>query len=90
MWARLRELNPGVHVRFTQPRPHIFLCLCSIAKNIPARLREWMAEMLRHKTFCCWITEHSECGSRKLCLFGHPCSMRAGKLFVLAIKIGVE
>ena len=35
-------------------------------KNIPARFREWLAEMLRHRAFLGWAEEHFEGDSQSL------------------------
>ena len=38
----------------------------SSVKNIPARFREWLAEILHHSAFLGWPAEHFEGDSRNL------------------------
>ena len=41
-------------------------CCTELCKNIPSRLREWLAEILHHSAFLGWVAEHFEVGSRNV------------------------
>ena len=63
VWKNIIRQNPTGNILFTIPS---FFHCTELCKNIPARLREWLSEILRHSACLGWAAEHFGCDSQNL------------------------